>query len=153
MTVDINSLSLEISKTLSEEVLAKSLPPKLAYRFRSWMKESEPRFAKNPQLYSEAQKLIQQKFEELAIQKALKKNEAVASFYNNGVVRMDFGSEIPEKIKKAAMNWAKKRGLKAVEASVQKSMSNPSYIIFSKSQQSSVGECTNRYKWEMDTVK
>ena len=150
MSIDIDSLSVEISKSLSSEVITKSLSPKMAYKFRKWAQKSAPKFAENPQLISHAQQLIKRKVEELAVQKSLKKNEAVASFYDNGVVRMDFGSEIPEKIKKAAMNWAKKKGLKAVEASVAKSVSNPSYIIFSGTQQSNTGECLQRYKWEVE---
>lgn len=146
MAVDIDSLSIEISKTLSEDVLVKAVPPKLAYRFRSWMRQNSSRISNNP---SYAYQLIHQKFEEMAVQKSLQKNEAVASFYESGVVRLDFGADIPEKIKKAALAWAKKRGLRAVEASIAKSLASPSYIVFSESSGSDAGICLQRYKWKI----
>jgi hypothetical protein len=71
--------------------------------------------------------------------KTLQKNEMLASFYDNGHIRLDFGGEVDSKVKDAAMKWAKNRGLKTSEASLDKSAGAPSYVVMSNADQSARG--------------
>lgn len=54
-------------------------------------------------------------------------------FHENGMIKMEFDRNTPEHIKKAALKWAKKRGLKPVEASLNKSANSSESYIFSVS--------------------
>lgn len=56
-----------------------------------------------------------------------------AEFHENGMIKMEFDRSTPEHIKKAALKWAKKRGLKATEASLNKSSNYPESYTFSVS--------------------
>lgn len=56
-----------------------------------------------------------------------------AEFHENGMIKMEFDRSTPDHIKKAALKWAKKRGLKATEASLNKSANHPESYVFSVS--------------------
>jgi len=60
----------------------------------------------------------------------LAKNEYEVTQFNNGEFKMEFGPEVPELVKKRAMEWAKKRGLKTKEMSLGKSNETNSWVIF-----------------------
>ena len=130
MNRDIDTVSADLTQELTFASLEKTLPPKLLYRFRAWMKKFRP----SPDEVKEVQKAMN--FIESV--KSLKKNESLASFYDDGHIRLDFGSDVSPKVKEAAMKWAKKRGLKASEASLDKSASAPSYVIMSTGQPISI---------------
>ena len=149
MTKDINQLSIEIAKATTLEELTKAMPPRLAARFRAWMRSLHPGTRANPSMMNRVRRMMTQKMEELIRSKTLQKNEAMVSAYNNGMVRMDFGSDVSEDVKKAAMAWAKKRGLKAIEASLQKSETSSGYAIFAPNKEITVDEvkCLETKKW------
>ena len=149
MTKDINQLAVEIAKATTIEELTKAMPPRLAAKFRSWMRSLHPGNRANPSMMNRIRRMMTQKMEELIRSKSLRKNEAMVSAYNNGMVRMDFGSEVSDDVKKAAMAWAKKRGLKAVEASLQKSENSSGYAIFAPEKEIQVAEvrCLESKKW------
>lgn len=140
---DIDTMSAELSQEMALESLEKRMPPKLAYRWRRWIQKMKGTPAASPQLGN----LIRSAIEEVEASKELKKNEAQASFYDNGIVKMDFGPEINPKVKEAALKWAKSKGLKAIEASLQKSSSEFSYTVFSANSVSAPGQCVKRIKW------
>lgn len=119
MTVD--ELSVELTELLTEESLEKKLPPKLAYRLQSWYKKFGIKRTKAA--VSNVAKSLEER-------NSLKKNEILASVYENKSVRLDFGKNTDEKVKQKAMEWAKRRGLLPVEASLNKSNNAPSYVIF-----------------------
>jgi len=124
---DIDSISAELTRELAFSPLEKMLPPKLRYRFYKWLKQySAPRTAP----MNSVQKSVNKAFEHISAIKELKKNEVMASFYEDGAVRMDFGGAIDPKVKKSAMDWAKRKGLKAAEASLDKSDGSPSYVVY-----------------------
>jgi hypothetical protein len=75
--------------------------------------------------------MVHNKFERASALESLLKNEVMVAAFDDGDLRFDFGAKVPEKIKKAAIEWAKKRGLRPVEASLAKSVGGPSYIYFS----------------------
>lgn len=128
--MDIDSLSVELTKELALPPLEKALPPKLRYRFYKWLKDFRGKQPRTPKP-AMVQQAVQKAVEHMAGIKELKKNEIMASFYDNGHLRMDFGGEVDKKVKDAALRWAKRRGLRASEASLDKSDGANSYIVFS----------------------
>jgi hypothetical protein len=133
MKRDIDSVSAELTSELAFTPLEKKLPPKLLYRFRKWMQQYRGKQA------APAQQQIQKAMEHLSAIKTLQKNEMLASFYDNGHIRLDFGGGVDAKVKEAAMKWAKKRGLSASEASLDKSAGAPSYVVMSNAEQTPRG--------------
>jgi hypothetical protein len=130
MKNDIDSVSAELTQELAFSPLEKMLPPKLRYRYYKWLKQfrgSSPSKSSPDQV----QKTIEKAYEHIEAVKTLKKNEVMASFYESGAIRMDFGSDVDPKVKEAAMKWAKRRGLRASEASLDKSADAPSYVVYS----------------------
>ena len=94
------------------------------------------------------QKSVNQAYEHITAIKELKKNELMTSFYADGAVRMDFGGDIDPKLKKSAMDWAKRKGLKASEASLDKSDGSPSYVVYAQSNQPK-GVCVKYVKYSV----
>jgi hypothetical protein len=127
MRKTIDDLALQIMGEKVAEDLRKALPPKVAYRLRHWFEYVGPRVR-----IGGRKKLKQRANQTTKSEAPLRKNQIMAQIGADETIRMDFGADIPESIKKAAMTWAKRRGLKAVEASLQKSADSSSYIIFSK---------------------
>jgi len=147
--IDIEDMTLELSKKFIKK--NEKVTTSVNTQIEKWMETNKKRFKDNPEIFKKAQKEIYKAIEELIISKTLKKNEAVASVYDNGVIRMDFGSDVPEKVKKAATEWLKKRGLDPVEASLNKGPSSSSYTVFSKGKKiSTTTRCIERQKWEID---
>ena len=64
------------------------------------------------------------------LEQPLAKNEYEVTQFGNGEFKMEFGPEVPELVKKRAMEWAKKRGLKTKEMSLGKSSKTNSWVIF-----------------------
>jgi hypothetical protein len=127
MERDLDQMTFDLIKTMSENRsdLQKKLPPKLRYRIRHWLKTLGLKGV-SPQ---RAKQIITQKFEEEVAVRSLAKNEALASFYEDQVVKFDFGSGVSPAARKAAIKWAKKRGLRPVEASLAKSAANSSQLV------------------------
>lgn len=127
MSREIDQMTFDLIKTMSEnqKSIKKALPPKLQYRVRAWLRSLGIRGVPR----AKAKQFITQKFEEEVAVRSLAKNETMASFYEDKVVKFDFGAEVPDRVKKAALSWAKKRGLKAVEASLSKSTSSSGQLV------------------------
>lgn len=118
------------------------MPPKLRYRIRRWLQQM--RHTPNVS-HAQVKQIITQKFEEALALKTLKKNQIMASMYKNGAVRLDFGSNVSDKAKHAALEWAKKKGLKIETTALAKSLSKSNKIVFGDD---SFAECTNRIIWD-----
>lgn len=155
MKKSIDELSLELTNEMVFESFEKGLPPKLAYRWRRWMqkiKSAAPALfhVKGPQpdlaMSEDFEKLVNKKIQEIISIKELKKSDAIASFFDNGIIKMDFGPEVDPEIKKAAIKWAKKKGLNAVEASLAKSAQEFESIIFSSTQSAQTGNLIKKIK-------
>lgn len=127
MERDIDQMTFDLIKSMSENQaeLKKGLPPKLRYRIRRWLLKLKGQGMGSAQ----AKQFITQKFEEEFAVRSLSKNETLASFYEDQVVKFDFGSDVSPEVRKAALSWAKKRGLKPVEASLTKSSASHSQIV------------------------
>jgi hypothetical protein len=148
MTKNINDLVLDISNDLVLETLEKGLPPKLLYRLKALARKYLWNVPKK-QVQQTMTTALARKMEEINNLKALKKNEVMASVYSNKTVRLDFGSGIPEEIKKKAMEWAKKKGLNVIEASLAKSTNNNSYLVLSYGNSfCDTAELVDNIKWE-----
>lgn len=154
MKKSIDELSAELTKEMVFESFEKGLPPKLAYRWRKWMQKLR---SAAPALFHERgkqdlamsekfEKLVNQKIKEIVSIKELKKNEGMASFFDNGIIKMDFGPEIDPEIKKAAIKWAKRKGLNAVEATLAKSADEIETIIFSFNKNKQAGNLIKKVK-------
>jgi hypothetical protein len=127
MERDIDQMTFDLIKTMSENQagINKALPPKLKYRIRHWLRGLVGRGVSEQR----AKQFIAQKFEEEVAVRNLAKNETLASFYEDQVVKFDFGSEVSAEAKKKAIAWAKKRGLRPVEASLAKSSASSSQVV------------------------
>lgn len=127
MNYDIDSMSIEIAQSMQMSPIEKALPPKLRYQYYKWLKR-----------YKTANPHVEQASIDSAVAKAMKdlphlalsKHQAGASFFDDGTVRFDFGSQVNDKVKKAALDWARRRGLKTLEESVNKSADSNSYTVF-----------------------
>ena len=142
--MDINQMSMELSKSLGMESLEKALPPKLRYRFYKWLKGAASRGVNQQTLQGAVQKAVQ----DVLGAKQLAKNETMASFFDSGAIRFDFGSEVSDKTKKAALDWAKKRGLKTVEASLDKSADANSYVVYGQKNIPDEAVCLKQVKFK-----
>lgn len=130
MKNDIDEMSTELTKELEMSSLEKALPPKLKYRYYQWLnrlKQQNPNVSQNA-----IQHAVEKAMKDLEMIKTLKKHQAAASFFDDGTVRLDFGAKVDEKVKKAALDWARRRGLKTLEESVKKSAESSSYRVFGK---------------------
>ena len=148
MRFDIDELSTELSKEIAFERIEKALPPKLLYRWRNWMRRMRTQMPE-PVAAEKFEQAVNDKFDELVSIKTLAKNEAQASFYENGIVKMDFGSDIDPKVKEAAMRWAKKKGLKAIEANLQKSIGEPITVMFAADGSTQRGQLVKCLRWSV----
>lgn len=80
---------------------------------------------------------------------ALAKNEVMASAFDNGSIKMDFGAEVPESVKKAALKWAKNRGLSPLEASLKKNVNSSTSVLFGTQNPAKAKTCIKRLKWSV----
>jgi hypothetical protein len=145
MDLDLDKLTIDLTESLAYSELSKAaIPPRLYYRLRAFLNRT-----RSKQLpIAQAAQAMARKYEQEVTAKNLSKNECMASFFDSGELRFDFGAEVPEKVKKAAMLWAKKRGLKAVEASLTKSDGSNSYVRFSLTDDMSAdSKCLKRMRW------
>lgn len=142
--VNIDEISAQLTRELCVEYLEKALPPKMLYRLRLSLKKLQPR---SPVEAKKIEKILNTKLEDYYAIGTLQKNEAMASLYDNGLIKMDFGPNVSEKLKKAAMLWAKRRGLKPVEATLAKSSDAVYSVTFTPKTVSGFGICVKRIKW------
>lgn len=123
-------MSIELAKEFNVDPLEKTLPPKIKYRYYKWLQRFK---MQNPQISSaKISQAIHKAIKDIESIKSLKKHQAAASFFDDGTVRLDFGSKVDEKVKKAALDWARRRGLKTIEESINKSADANSYKVFGK---------------------
>ena len=125
---DINEVSVEILESLSKS----NLTPNMRKQLMAYLGKIRKR---SPHLFNSANKkaLLQhiiKKAEEILSLEELKKHEAMVTLYKSGSFKFDFGEEVPDKIKKMAIDWAKKRGLLVSEESLNKSSNAKSTITF-----------------------
>lgn len=146
MDIDFDKLTVDLTESVAYSALAKAaVPPRLYYRLRAFLTRNK---GKMP--IKQAAQAVARKYEQEVAAQSLSKNECMASIFNTGELRFDFGKEVPEKVKKSAMAWAKKKGLKAVEASLDKSESTHSYVTFSVSDAKSLdSKCLKRVRWNL----
>lgn len=137
-------MTLELSKSLGMEGLTKAMPPKLRYRFYKWLKGAASRGVQQKDM----QQAVKKAMDEIQELRTLAKSETMASFFDSGAVRFDFGSEVSDKIKKAALDWAKKRGLKTVEASLSKTKDANSYVVYGKKSIDEESVCLKTVKFK-----
>ena len=60
----------------------------------------------------------------------LAKNEYQITAYDSGDIMMEFGPDVPEDFKRRAMEWAKRKGLKAKAHSMNKSSDAFNWTLF-----------------------
>jgi hypothetical protein len=144
MDLDFDKLTIELTESLAYSQISKAaMPPRLYYRLRSFLNKIK---GKAP--ITHVAQAMARKYEQQIAAQNLSKNECMASFFDSGELRFDFGSSVPEKVKKSAMAWAKKRGLKAVEASLAKNDGSSSYVRFSLSDEVAIDHrCLKRVRW------
>jgi len=146
MKIDADTLSAELTRELAFSPLEKALPPKLRYRFYKWLKQYSGR---GPKVLpaKQVKETVEKAYTHMSAIKELKKNEVLTSIYDNGHIRMDFGGNVDQKVKDAAMKWAKRRGLRATEASIEKSAAgSPTYVVFGNESAQPKGVCTKFVK-------
>jgi len=121
------------------DILAKKEAPVVSRQRRKILKESNLSAAKRKKLAPKKKDAVQKeekevlKFEEiLNFEQPLAKNEYEITENAKGEIKMEFGPEIPESVRKRAIAWAQKRGLKAKEMSLGKSVDMNYWIVFSK---------------------
>lgn len=145
---DIDDLSMELTKAAFN---SDKLPPKLRYRIQRWLSDLKRDGHTTETKKSEFKQFVKAELIKLiaqATEPVLAKNEVMASSFSDGSIKLDFGSGIPAHVKKAALSWAKKRGLKPIEASLDKSITSASFIVLSKSEFKG-GQCINKVKWAL----
>jgi hypothetical protein len=142
--MNLNDLTLGMIEEMSDDI-QKSLPPKLYYRIRKWLRAMRPGQPVQVQPKAVAQGLKngieQQQKSELA------KNEARATVGDGGTLMFEFGANVPAAAREAALRWAKRKGLKAVEASLNKSAGAYGYALFSTTSARNLGTPTESISW------
>lgn len=146
--MNIDELSMELAKNFNYN----KLPAKLRYKLRHWLRSVSTPVSFSTNQRRAIQSAIKSEIVSQILNRdessELKKNEMMASSYSDGTLKLDFGHEVPEKVKKAALNWAKKRGLKVVELSLNKSENVASSMILASENVESVEkECLKRIRW------
>ncbi len=150
---DIDTLTVELAKSAD---LSKGIPPKLKYKFMKWLKSLKPQLGQEPGMHDKRRMIEAAKSElsdrimEHLTRQQLAKNEVMASHFDDGAIKFDFGSEVPEAVKKAAFGWAKKRGLKPVEASLMKSSASVETVMFIGNNNNPLRSCSKRVKWSVE---
>lgn len=145
---NIDDLTVEIMNQQVADDLRKALPPRLAYRLRHWFQQQGRRVR-----LSGTRKVAQQvaqKIEQAMALKELKKNQFMARVHDDGVVRLDFGAAVPEPVRKAAMDWAKRKGLKPVESSLAKNIDSVFSITYATGRSPDpASQIVSQHVWEI----
>jgi hypothetical protein len=146
---NIDELTVEIMEGEVGDSLDKAMSPRIANKLKYWFHKQGRRVRIWGQ--QNTGQMVAQKIEEAMALKELRKNQFMARVHSDGVVKMDFGSEIPQSIKKAAMDWAKRKGLKPVEASLAKADSSSSSVTYmpNSGQYSPSHGLLAQYVWEV----
>lgn len=139
MKIDLDQIALDVATDMQKA----AIPPKVYSKLRLWLKKLR---STRPGVRD----VITQKAEELGALQSLKKNEVMTSFFDSGIMKMDFGADVSDSAKRAALRWAKRRGLKVVEASLAKSAGSPtSYTLGMTEDIVPHGKCVKRVKWSV----
>lgn len=130
------------------EELNKTLPPHIMNKLKYWFH----RQGRRVRIWGPGRtaQMIAQKIEEAMALKDLRKNQFMARVHADGIVKLDFGAEVPESIKKAALEWAKRKGLKPIEANLSKSDTVSSSVTYkSKGKHGQSDALIAQYVWEV----
>jgi hypothetical protein len=119
-----NSLHQILDEARAYQTLEKALPPKLAYRLRSWLRRYHQPV--RPQLAQ----LVSDRAQQDSWARGLHKSQVGVTLHDNGSFRFDFPKDLPQGIRDLALRWAKKRGLNPIEASLAKSDGAASHAVF-----------------------
>jgi hypothetical protein len=122
---DINKISVELATDMAS--LEKAMPPKLLYRLRALARKYRWSLGRD-----RTKQTISDTLKQKGQSPQLKKNEVCTAVYSDQSVRLDFGSDISDDVKKRAIEWCRKKGLVAIEASLAKSYGAGSYVLFTK---------------------
>lgn len=145
----IKLMRAELQRIETEE-LNKGMPPKLKYKFLKWLRSLNPDTTDKQQDRRHTVETVKNelisKVTEAIEHRNLQKNEVMMSAFSDGTIKFDFGSEIPDTIKKAAIQWAKKRGIPPYETGLNKSDN----LVFSKNSPKINSNCVKRVKWIVD---
>jgi hypothetical protein len=136
MKKSADEITQDIIDDIKFQDLTKGMPPKLKYRLTAWLK----RFSSKLQNPTEVKKFEQTVKKEIESMHKLEKHEARVDMYRSGAIKMEFGADVPEDVKKAALKWAERKGLKQVEVSLAKSKNATSHVIFAESKNYSLGD-------------
>lgn len=146
--MNIDKLAIELAKTNAD--LSKGMPPKLKYKFSKWLRSlsgGEDKQMDRRRFKDTVKQEIIDKTAEALAKKNLRKNEVMCSAYTDGAIKFDFGSDISDSTKEAAIQWAKKRGLNPLESSLAKSRNSTESVTFLGGDSSGHRICVSRKKW------
>ena len=101
-------------KVLKEGDLPASLVRKLAIKRGKKLKKSEVYLVVNS----------------ISLEEPLQKSEYQIT-KSDKELKLEFGTEVPADLREKALSWARRKGLKIVEASLAKSEDATSYVIYS----------------------
>jgi hypothetical protein len=112
------------------DILAKKEAPVVARTRRKILKETGIPASKRKKLKPKTLPQVQKTEAVHNFEQPLAKNEYEIIEKSDGEIKMEFGPEVPDIFKKRAMEWAKKRGLKTKEMSLEKSTSSNFWVVF-----------------------
>lgn len=150
-----DTISLNIMSDQLAADLHKALPPRIEAKLRSWFRRQGARLRfkgvkDKTDWADQVASAITQKMEEALSVQSLQKNQMMARVHDNGVVKLDFGADVPDSIKKAAIGWAKRKGLKPIEASLAKSKNSTYSVTYHPQVPSQArGDLLAQYVWEI----
>ena len=134
MKAKLDSMLADFIK--SEPMEKTAVPPMLARKMRYWLDRIK------------SSRIVHQSPTQKSEDLQLAKNEACASVYDSGLLKLDFGADVPEPVRKAAMSWAKRRGLKVLESPLTKSADKSQTYIFGVTEDARAeGAIVKRQRW------
>jgi len=146
---DIDKMAVDLAK----QELSKAMPPKLRYRLKRWLMSLSGKGNVSQMNRTHIRDTVKNEITSAVLKsmgvESLGKNEVMASTYSDGAIKFDFGSEVPEKVKAAAMLWAKKRGLNPIESSLAKSVATASSVLFAPATRDANPVCVDQNRWSI----
>lgn len=131
------------------EALTRSIVQDKQADMKIKLREKLSSITEAPMSKSEVTAAIKSEITSQITSSTLAKNEVMASAFDNGSVKMDFGSQVPESVKKAALKWAENRGLAPLEATLQKNVNSSTSVLFGKENTAKAKACVRRLKWSV----
>jgi len=125
-----NKMKKEFNQ-LIDSLTKKEAPITAKYR-RKVLKESGLSASKRKKLKAKKDKDAYKTEDVMDFGRPLAKNEYQITEFANEELKMEFGPEVPEQFRKRALDWAKRKGLRAKEASLGKSDQSFTWVVFTK---------------------